>query len=158
MESSNTICGYIVITSEWFDDDCIDPDVKSFWIKSKDGNVIYDKSLRRAWELAIQPQYVNRNSSSIFSYFDLKSNPRRVHPFATTFEDWFCREIYSYLNGTQKMLPVLILRPCRICLVGYWRNGLDSDMLLKARKCVIRTSSVHTAAKRIQVWWRKYKT
>lgn len=155
--TSSTVCGYLVITNLWFDDDDGDPETRSFWLQAKDGEVVYDKSIREAWEKAICPQYVNMNYTSMFSYFDLKTNPRRIHPFATVFEDWFCREIYSYINGTQKVIPVLILRPCRVSLVGHWRHGLSSSMLLEARKHVTRSHAAFLAAKTIQVWWHKRK-
>lgn len=151
MSTSNTICGYVVITDHWFKEDKTHPS-QSFKVEAKAGKVVFNKSLQDAWRHAIQPQCRDPNSAqSVFSVYDVKRNPRRFHPFATAFIDWYRREIPDYVKGNRTKLPTLILQSS-----SSNHDLLNPDVYEDVRKGIVRSSKAHDIARIIQRWWRSF--
>ena len=151
------ICGYLVITKKWFRDD-EDKTTQAFTLftKPKDGNntICFNKELRKFWLAAVNPVYYIPKEESLFLWLDVKTNPRRIHPFALAYYN-FLKSVKDYIKNPAGHPPVLLMRPSDIPFpTGYWRNGLPSTSLHCANQCITTTETFYKALVMIQKWVR----
>ena len=117
---SNFICGQISMPTQWFEMDPTDAMERrtfTLYCDRKTETFSEDSAikLREFWIRCIQPTYYSPSSPDFIVHrFDIKSNPRRIHPFARAFFDWYesvllYRKEYLETKTTiQRRLPILI--------------------------------------------------
>lgn len=139
--------------AQWFDTDAETDEVRSFTVyRDEDGKVLPHPELRDFWVACIKPVYANNKGRDpvtmpLLHYYDTKSNPRRIHPFAVVYYEW-CEKVYQGLN------PVCLMRPCvlPVSLCFNYREGLP-DHLIRFQEY-----STHDGLPRLirlQSWWRR---
>ena len=149
------VAGYIQMPVQWFDNEEVTNEVQTFTVYHNDGKIISNPALRNFWLSRIQPVYAV-NSTTLLQYYDTKSNPRRVHPFAVLFHEWY-ELVYKHARDPSKTLaPVCVMRRCvlpaSLCL--NFREGLPVDMepfLDYSRHDAL------PALVSLQCWWRGRK-
>jgi hypothetical protein len=146
------ICGYIVLSTKWFDQDG-EEIVKSFFVHcDKQNRIVFNTELRALWEKAVQPLYVNFYPDRLFYFEDLKSNPRRVHVYAEAYYQWYVN-VQDYASGLLDSPPVVILKSTSVSFdLLTWRKGLPEY----AKRCVrvYSTQEVNRALCTLQRWCR----
>ena len=104
--------GYLQMPVQWFDTDPLSNDVRTFFVYATDGQLEPIPELRQLWLSCIQPVYANPSDSLLIHYYDTKSNPRRVHPFAVVYWEW-CNKVYDYMDNPHlQQKPVCVLKRC----------------------------------------------
>lgn len=154
-DTSSKVCGYVVLTDHWFEDD---PPASTtgytIYVNPKNDNLpIFDRKLREHWESAIKPKYAN-SQRTFFTYYDIKSNPRRIHPFQKAYSSWYLTEVPEFVQGLTNRPPVLILKPVSVQRCGYWRDGLNDVEITKANSNIIRTDEFYQKLSILQRWCR----
>ena len=167
------ICGYVVMTDQWFD---FDPPGTSrgytIYTKLPDGSfdgsfdgsypIIFDPQLRQHWEKAIKPMYLTNSITTMFDVYDIKENKRRIHPYQIAYSEWVTVELPSYLMQLQHLKykptsypPVLILKSTDTKLIaGYWKSsgGVSVNEYTRASINIIHTNEFYTYLTRLQRW------
>jgi len=149
------IAGYLQMPVQWFDNEEVTNEVRTFTVYHKDGKIISNPTLRDFWLSRIQPVYANV-SKDLVDYYDLKTNPRRIHPFAVVYHDW-CERLGDYIrNPLMTPAPVCVMKRCiiPISLCLNFRQGLPTDMEPRLHY------SYHDALPALvtlQCWWRCIK-
>ena len=157
----NTCCGYLQFPEQWFDNEPENEHVRTF---SLWGNLnlqqLKDESslsqIRTFWLSRIQSIYGNSFSDSLLlNFYDTKTNPRRIHPFAHIYISWV-NKVFEFLHGETDHAPVCVMK--RLVLPSQYlicyKNGLPLEMkdLLEYKYYDGYPSLV-----RIQRWWRYRK-
>lgn len=149
------ITGYLQMPVQWFDNEEANEEVRTFTVHHKDGKMVSNPQLRDFWLSRIQPVYANV-SKELVHYYDTKTNPRRIHPFAVVYHDW-CEKLGDHIrNPWRTSAPVCVMKRCiiPISLCLNFREGLPATMepLLQY--------SYHDALPALvtlQCWWRYIK-
>lgn len=170
-------CGFLRAHLPWFEDNTdtmTRSEFSNFWIRdsqdspsqTKDFTLYYDtntmkmeysEDFRTFWVKGIQPVYPNGNlPPHLIGFYDMKSNPRRIHPYAHVISAWYDRVI-QFLNGEEQYPPVCVLKkallPLHLCF-SYRQLEKKTDPV---PFCQYKYQD-HDALLfliRIQVWWRE---
>lgn len=128
------VAGYLQMPERWFEIDSPSDRVRSFTVYRKEGTLVPHPDLRRFWMSCILPVYQNNKrgdpiTQPLVHYYDTKSNPRRVHPFAVAYHEW-CDKVYAGLSNPLATAPVCILKKCILptSLFFNFREGLPDHM------------------------------
>lgn len=149
------VAGYLQMPIQWFDNEELTNEVRTFTVYHNDGKVAPHPDLRDFWLSRIVPVYAT-NRDHLVHYHDTKSNPRRVHPFAVVYHEW-CELVYEHaLNPLTTSVPVCVMKRCVLpaSLSLNFRKGLPVDME------PFLDYSRHDglpALVSIQCWWRGRK-
>jgi hypothetical protein len=108
------VAGYIRIPVQWFEKEPDTKEVRSFTVYRSHDDVIPHPTLRAFWLSRIIPVYANHDGSPLeeqpmVSWFDTKTNPRRVHPFAHVYISW-AERVMMHVHTGKGNAPVCILK------------------------------------------------
>ena len=108
------VAGFIRLPVQWFDDEQESYETRDFTLYChEDGSFIKNYSLRSFWLSKIQPIYINSMTSpQLHDTYDIKSNPRRIHPFAHQYVHWIERVMLHVQTKGRMPPPLCIMKRC----------------------------------------------
>jgi len=151
------ILGILDFPSHWFEDDDGENKTTRHFFYMDENGTIRDQNghFRKKWLQVVRPVYNvpfssnhDRDHSCFINWFDLKTNPRRIHPFCTLIVKWVQR--LEHHHKTRSYPPLLILRPCSLLQPYHWRRvseryGFSSCSFVYG----------YFSLCKLQKWWRR---
>ena len=156
-------CGRISLPTKWFDNDTVDEIAEFSFYYNPDNRELYStEEWYTYWKICIHPLYkprrrLNANKTpfnTIVSVYDFKSNPRRIHPYATIIVN-FADKIHNFIRNHNEIPPYFVLPKIILpsSLLSNYRDELPEEykyLWNKDRYCM------HNFATKIQSCYRRF--
>lgn len=150
--------GVLYLTSTWFYGDDFEPSQQFFLYADNENKLVYNANVRSAWKKAIKPLYVDSDEHQLFLITDVKSNPRRVHPFCKAFTTFLFEDVLHYLQGKTPHLPVLVTKPMFARFKSQWRqqDPLEISSVKDLQTALFTPHKVTQLVTALQRWYRRH--